>query len=196
MAIWRQPGGTGPDSYHKDTKTQRGIDLVGHGLDVKERAFQLYVQGLSFDDIAAEMEKSKMHVNRKTLIRWSKTEGWQARADQVKVEVKAKNDDRAVDRMAELLAQANKIKHDVVEALRSMPAPRSTGEGVNAFIQISRLIRELAPPTSVGGDAAAVIDRVLDVLLKHPKIGIVIEKYRDEVMAEIAKVLKSTKAEG
>jgi hypothetical protein len=164
---------------------------MGHGLDTKERAFQLYVQGLSFEDIAEQMDKGKMHVNRKTLVRWCKTEGWKARADAVKGEVRERNDEKSVDRMTALLAEATKIKSDVVEALRSMPAPRSTGEGVNAFIQISRLIRELAPPTAVGGDAAAIIDRVLDVLLKHPKIGIVIEKYRDEVMGEITKVLKA-----
>jgi hypothetical protein len=58
-------------------------------------------------------------------------------------------------------------------------------------VQISRLIRELAPARSVEGDAGALIDRVLDVLLKHPKIGIVIEKYRGEVMEEITKVLKA-----
>lgn len=166
---------------------------MGHGLDVKERAFQLYVQGLSFDDIAAEMDKGKMHVNRKTLIRWCKTEGWQVRAGKVKAEVEAKNDDRAVDRMTELLAEATKIKSDVVEALRSMPAPRSTGEGVNAFIQISRLIREMAPATSVEGDAGAMIDRLLDVLLKHPKVGIVLEKYKDDIVAGMAKVLKVEK---
>lgn len=155
----------------------------------------MYVQGLSFDDIAAEMDKAKMHVNRKTLLRWKKNEGWEARAEQVKVEVKVQNDEKAVDRMTALLAEATKIKSDVVEAMRAMPPPRSTGEGVNAFIQISRLIRELAPARSVEGDAGALIDRVLDVLLKHPKIGIVIEKYRGEVMEEITKVLVKGKGE-
>lgn len=163
---------------------------------MKERAFQLYVQGLSFEDIGKEMDRGKMHVNRKTLIRWCKTEGWKARAEQVKVEVKAKNDDKAVDRMAKLLERAERIQEDVAEALRGVPPVRSMGEGVNAFVQISRLIRECAPARSVEGDAGALIDRVLDVLLKHPKIGIVIEKYRGEVMEEIAKALKSSKAEG
>jgi hypothetical protein len=102
---------------------------MGHSLDVKERAFQLYVQGLSFDDIAAEMDKAKMHVNRKTLIRWCKTEGWQARAEKVKAEVEAKNDDKAVDRMTRLLALSEKIQSDVAKALKDIPKVRSVGEG-------------------------------------------------------------------
>lgn len=182
------PKSDGADA--SDVSVDDGRTLMGHGLDTKERAFQLYVQGLSFDDISAELDKGKMHVNRKTLIRWRKNEGWEARAAAVKTEVRERNDDKAVDRMTRLLAEATKIQNDVVKAMKGIAAPRSLGEGVNAFVQISRLIRELAPPTSVEGDAGALIDRVLDVLLKHPKIGMVIEKYRDQVMAEIAKVLK------
>jgi len=162
---------------------------MGHGLDVKERAFQLYVQGLSFEDIAGEMDKSKMHVNRKTLIRWCKVEGWKARADAVKGEVRERNDEKSVDRMTELLAQATKIKTDVVEALRSMPAPRSTGEGVNAFIQISRLIRELAPPTSVEGDAGALLDAVVKALSDDPKVKAVMESRIDFVREALRKAM-------
>lgn len=165
-------------------------------MDVKEKAFQLYCQGLSFDEIGKEMDKGKMHVNRKTLIRWCKTEGWRARAGQVKAEVEAKNDEKAVDRMTALLAEATKIKSDVVEALKLMPKPRSTGEGVNAFVQISRLIREMAPANGIGGDAQAMFDRILDVFLKHPKVSLVVDKYRGELMEELGKVLKDqTKAE-
>jgi hypothetical protein len=135
-------------------------------------------------------------------VRWSKKpdkktgQTWGERKGIVQGKAQEKNDEKAVDRMTELLAQATKIKSDVVEAMRAMPPPRSTGEGVNAFIQISRLIRELAPARSVEGDAGAVIDKVLDILLKHPKVGIVIEKYRDEILPELAKALKSSKAEG
>jgi len=101
-----------------------------------------------------------------------------------------------VDRMTRLLARAEKIQEDVAEALRDIPKVRSVGEGVNAFVQITNMIQKYAPTRTVEGDAGVVIDKLLNVLLKHPKVGIVIEKYRAELLDDMARALKSSKAEG
>ena len=175
---------------------------MGHDFNTKERAFQLWLEDLSFDEIARRMDEEKRHVNRKTLVRWSQKpdkktgKTWKDRKAEVQGKLQEKNDDRAVDRMTRLLARAEKIQEDVAEALRAIPKVRSVGEGVNAFVQITNMIQKYAPTRTVEGDAGVVIDKLLNVLLKHPKVGIVIEKYRTELLDDMARALKSSKAEG
>lgn len=162
---------------------------MSYSVDVKERAFQLFVQGASFDEIREETK-----VNKKTLIKWKKNEGWEARRDKILAEVKGKHDEQSVEIISELLDSAVDLYREVKADLREVSNFRTKEGGVAAYIQLTNLILKLQPPKKdiKVGD---VLSKVLKVLFDHPKIGLVLDKYKDEIVATINKELGKSEPE-
>lgn len=169
---------------------------MAHSLDVKERSFRLWVQGLSVDDIVAQLKRGGIRVNRKSILRWRKNEGWDERKKAVVSEVQKNTEREAADLMAEVLNDTAKLRELVLSQLQAAGPPKSIVGGVQAYVQLCNLLKEIAPAKVVDGDAGEVVRRILDVLFRHPKVGIVIEKYRDEILADIKRELKKTEGSG
>jgi hypothetical protein len=169
---------------------------MAHGTRVHALAQRLFVEGASFDEIVDRLGRDGVRVNRKTLMAWAKAENWDSAKKNVLQAVQDKNNSTAVDRWAQFLAGTETLRDDILQTLKELGRPRTVEGGVAALVQLTRMIKELSPRTTVDDDAGEVISTVLDVLFKHPKVGIVLEKYRDEIQAEIAKRLKTGKKNG
>lgn len=162
---------------------------MSYPIDVKEKAFQLYVQGASFDEIREET-----NVNKKTLLKWKRNEGWEARRDKILGDVKGKNDEQATEMLAKIFNSAVDLHKQVLEEIKESGAFRTKEGAVAAYMQLTNLILRLQPPKKElkVGD---VLGKVLKVLFDHPKIGLVLDKYKDEIVATINKELGKPDAE-
>ena len=158
---------------------------MSYSIDIKEKAFQLYVQHASFDEISEETG-----VNKKTLLRWKKNEGWEVRRDKILEEMQKKNDAKQVELLTELYDKTVELWRKTSEEVKEVLQFRTKEGGVAAYIQMANLILKLQPPKKELkiGD---VLEKVLKVLFDHPKIGLLLDKYKDEIVDEINKELGS-----
>uniref|UniRef100_A0A7C6ECG8 Terminase ATPase subunit N-terminal domain-containing protein n=1 Tax=candidate division WOR-3 bacterium TaxID=2052148 RepID=A0A7C6ECG8_UNCW3 len=155
---------------------------MAHGIDTKERAFQLYVQGLSFAEISQETK-----VNKKTLLRWKRNFGWDIRRDRIIQDVQKKSDKKQTEILSQLYDKTLSLWHQVTDELQATSF-RSKEGALNAYQMLTNLIIKFRPDSVELKDEA--LKRVFDVLFRHPKIGPLIEKHKDELLAEIDKELK------
>jgi transposase-like protein len=162
---------------------------MSYPVDVKEKAFQLYVQGASFDEI-----RDETNVNKKTLLKWKRNEGWEARRDKILEDVKDQNDEKAGEMLTKIYDSAVDLHKQVLAELKEGGIFRTKEGAVAAYMQLTNLILRLQPSNKElkVGD---VLDKVLKVLFDHPKIGIVLDKYKDEIVATINKELSKPDAE-
>lgn len=162
---------------------------MAYAVDVKERAFQLFVQGASFDEISADTK-----VNKKTLLKWKKREGWDARRDSILADAKEQSDQKQTEMLTRLYDATVDLYENVQKELKQIGTFRTKEGGVSAYVQLLNAILRLQPPKKElkVGD---VLGKVLKVLFDHPKIGIVLDKYKDEIVATINKELGKSDAE-
>lgn len=160
---------------------------MSYAIDVKEKAFQLYVQGASFDEISEETK-----VNKKTLLRWKKNEGWKVRRDKILEEMQKKGDAKQVELLTELYDKTLELWRETAEELKEVSVFRTKEGGVAAYIQMANLILRLQPPKKEL-KIDDMLEKVLKVLFDHPKIGLVLDKYKDEIVEGINKELQSTR---
>ncbi len=162
---------------------------MSYPVDIKEKAFQLYVQGASFDEIRDETK-----VNKKTLLKWKRNEGWEARRDKILEDVKDQNDEKSCEMLTKIYDSAVDLHKQVLAELKEGGMFRTKEGAVAAYMQLTNLILRLQPPKKEFkvGD---VLGKVLKVLFDHPKIGIVLDKYKDEIIDTINKELCKPEAE-
>jgi len=158
---------------------------MGYSIDVKEKAFQLYVHGASFDEISEETG-----VNKKTLLRWKKNEGWSVRREKILEEMQKKSDAKQVELLTELHSKTVELLRQTYDELKEAVSYRTTEGAVAAYIQLTNMILKLQPP---GKELKIddVLQKVLKVLFDHPKIGLVMDKYKDDIIDKINKEIGS-----
>ena len=158
---------------------------MSYAIDVKEKAFQLYVQHASFDEISEETG-----VNKKTLLRWKKNEGWEPRRAKILEEMQKKNDAKQIELLAELHVKTVELWRETCDELQEVLSFRTKEGGMASYIQLTNMILRLQPP-SKKLNIDDVLSKVLKVLFDHPKIGMVLDKYKDEIVEQINKELSS-----
>lgn len=163
---------------------------MGHGTSVHVAAQRLYLEGASFDEIVERLDQSGTHVNRKTLMGWAKKENWETAKRESLSLAQEKSKEKAADRWTRVLKQTEELRERVLLSLSQLSQPKTIEGGVSAVVQLTRLLKELSPKLGVEGDAGEAIGRAMRVMLKHPKVGLVVEKYRDEIAALIQAELK------
>jgi len=156
---------------------------VSYAIDIKEKAFQLFVQGASLEEISQETK-----VNKKTILRWKKNEGWAPRREKILEEIQAKNDTKQVEMMTQLYEMTVKLWQETSQELKEMSRFRTKEGAVAAYMQMANMIMRLQP-SKKEIKIDDVLGKVLKVLFDHPKIGIVLDKYKDEIVANIEKEL-------
>jgi hypothetical protein len=156
---------------------------MSYPIDVKEKAFQLYIQGASFDEIREETK-----VNKKTLLKWKRNEGWEVRRDKILEEMKDQNDEKAGEMLTKIYDDAVDLHRQILGELKCRGDFRTKEGAIAAYMQLTNLILRLQPPKKElkVGD---VLGKVLKVLFDHPKIGLVLDKYKDEIINTINKEL-------
>lgn len=158
---------------------------MGYSIDVKEKAFQAYVQGASFDEISEETG-----VNKKTLLRWKKNEGWSVRREKILEETQKKNDAKQVEMLTELHSKTVELLRQTYDELNEVVVFRTKEGAVAAYIQLTNMILKLQPPEKKL-KIDDVLQKVLKVLFDHPKVGLVMDKYKDDIIDRINKEIGS-----
>lgn len=158
---------------------------MGYSIDVKEKAFQAYVQGASFDEISEETG-----VNKKTLLRWKKNEGWGIRREKILEETQKKNDAKQVKLLTELHSKTVELLRQTYGELKEAVNYRTAEGAVAAYIQLTNMILKLQPPEKEL-KIDDVLQKVLKVLFDHPKVGLVMDKYKDDIIDKINKEIGS-----
>lgn len=158
---------------------------MGYSIDVKEKAFQAYVQGASFDEISEETG-----VNKKTLLRWKKNEGWSVRREKILEETQKKNDAKQVELLTELHSKTVELLRQTYDELNEVVVFRTKEGAVAAYIQLTNMILKLQPPEKKL-KIDDVLQKVLKVLFDHPKVGLVMDKYKDDIIDRINKEIGS-----
>jgi transposase-like protein len=156
---------------------------MAYSVDVKEKAFQLYVQGASFDEIVEET-----NVNKKTLLRWKRHEGWVPRKEKILEDMQKKNDEKQVELLADLLAKTTELLKQTYREIKEVGSFRTMEGGVAAYIQLTNMILRLQPQKKEM-KIDKVLGKVLKVLFDHPKIGLVMDKYKEDIIERINKEL-------
>lgn len=158
---------------------------MSYAIDVKEKAFQLYVQHASFDEISEET-----NVNKKTLLRWKKNEGWEPRRAKILEEMQKKNDAKQVKLLTELHSKTVELLRQTYGELKEAVNYRTAEGAVAAYIQLTNMILKLQPPEKEL-KIDDVLQKVLKVLFDHPKVGLVMDKYKDDIIDKINKEIGS-----
>lgn len=131
---------------------------MAHSREVRRRARERYVQGWSFRQIAGELD-----VGKTTLLRWADRDGWdEIREQQVAIE---------------------RGSRDLL--LRMLDAAQQSGDAQATFaaVHAARLAGvELGTPERAGPPPKKCAVILLDVLGKHPEIGPVVRRFRNEVV--------------
>jgi len=156
---------------------------MAYYIDIKEKAFQLYVQGASFDEIVEETK-----VNKKTLLRWKKREGWVPRKEKILEEMQDKNDEKQVELLADLMSKTSDLLKQTYREIKEVGSFRTMEGGVAAYIQLTNMILKLQPQKKEM-KIDDVLGKVLKVLFDHPKIGLVMDKSKDDIIEKINKEL-------
>lgn len=155
---------------------------MSHNIDTKERAFQLYVQGASFDDISKETKVAK-----KTLLRWKKNFGWDTRKNAILQSAQTKSDRKQAEILSQLYDKTVDLWNQVSGELNDIGF-RSKEGAVNAYQTLTNLIIKFRPDSTELKDEA--LKKVFGILFAHPKIGPLIERYKDELLTDINKELQ------
>jgi hypothetical protein len=159
---------------------------MAHSIDDKEKAFQFYCQGLSIDKIAQEVK-----VNRKTILRkgtgWKDNMGWDIRRDAIRKSVQSKVDQKQVDLLTQLYDKTLTLWNEIADDLNQMPFKSREG-AIAAYQNLTNLILKFMPQKQGLKDEA--LKKIFAILFSHPKVGPVIERYKDELLEAIDKELK------
>jgi len=152
------------------------------GIDTKEKAFQFFCQGTSIDKIAEEIK-----VNRKTILRWKNEYGWESRREKILADVHKKSDRQQADIIANLLSQTVELREEILESLKYLQFKSKEG-ALSAYQQLTNLIVKFTPERADIKDEA--LKKIFAILFSHPKVGPVIERYKDEIITSINKELQ------
>jgi transposase len=155
---------------------------MAHDLDTKEKAFGLYVQGSSMDDIGKECQ-----VNRKTVIRWKRSEGWDVRKQSIISKVQSKSDKKQVDFITDLYNQTVDLRNKILDQLDELHFKSKEG-AISAYQSLTNQMLKFMPQKQELKDEA--LKKIFTILFSHPRVGPVIEKYKDEILTAIDKELK------
>jgi len=131
---------------------------MAHSRDLRGRARALYIKGWSYRQIAEDLE-----VGKTTLLRWCDQEGW----DELRAQ------DRAIERESRALL------------LRMLGAAQESGDAqaTYAAVKAAKLAGiELGAPEPTGPSPKECAVIFIDTLARHPDIGPVVRKYRNEVI--------------
>jgi transposase len=159
---------------------------MAHSIDIKEKAFQLYCQGLSIDKIAQEVK-----VNRKTILRkgtgWKDSMGWDVRRDAIRQIVQSKTDQKQIDLLTRLHDKTLALWTEVTDELNQTQFKSKEG-AIASYQSLTNMMLKFMPQKQGLKDEA--LKKIFAILFSHPKVGPVIERYKDELLEAIDKELK------
>lgn len=110
-----------------------------HDAELREKAFHLWMEGHSYEDVARLCDVSKQ-----TVVRMSKGNKrfkelpWKIRRQRVTEQVQRKADDNLADRRTKLVAQVRKVRNSIWKQVMEREVGSAEG-GVHALVSLIRM---------------------------------------------------------
>jgi uncharacterized protein YjcR len=150
----------------------------------RQDAFRMWVEGRSYEEIAA-----KMNVAKGTVVRWAERDKWKVRADKIKLRANEKLDESLSSVRARLAKQIRKYRKHLGDQILNLEANSLEG-GVHAMVNLIRTEIQLLTPEKTPTDrieyAKNLVPRVVMTMVKllstNADIAAVIETKRAEII--------------
>ncbi len=149
---------------------------------LKERAFQLYVAGKTFQEIGEELGIPPSTINN-----WAWRGNWEARKSEILREAQKRVNEQIANAYSKVLISLNELWQTLYEKLQEFGPPEDFRTSMSAFLRLSELLLKYQ---TEGRDVREVVEKIFAVLIRHEKVGPVLLKYRDDILREIEKELK------
>lgn len=144
-----------------------------HKQDLHEQAFQLYLQGRSFEQIAAELKVAKS-----TIERWSKgnearkEKPWSERSSEIRSKAASVSDKRSAEKIAKLCTDLELLRADILEEQRHLPFKSREG-AVAAIRSLTDILAKMGPRQRLTSEDLTAI---WQIFLSDSDIGPVLRK--------------------
>lgn len=160
---------------------------------IKNRAYLLYSQYLSYENIAfklkAEFPDDCPKLRRQTVEAWSNRLSWEDRRDAIEQRIARRTDDKIVSRRVELLGSLRDIRERLVNQVIDKNLQAKSLEGaVNSLINLAKMELELSGerqtiPNKINIEKMMIV--LFDVLSEDPKLGKLLKERQDLLLQAI-----------
>lgn len=162
---------------------------MAYSIDVKERAFQLYCQGYSFQRIANVLAEDGTKVTRRTLIKWDKQYGWKVRKEKVQQEARKKIDESLSNELSELDTRLSDLQDDLFHELKEARIRTKEG-GVAALRQLMDLRKNLRGEKAIEENIDEVIGIIFEIFADDEVIGPKLKERQDIIVKKLEIAIK------
>jgi hypothetical protein len=164
---------------------------MAYTLEQREQAFILYAQGLSYDDVAAEMrQKNKKEcgkIKRQTISKWGLKYAWERRKKRVQKEVETQVDQTIVNDKLEVIGKLKIIRNDILDDVQRLAFKSKEG----AIYSLRTILKELGEMTGERGRYGfrGSIDRlvmiIFNVLGEDTRIAPILKERENYILQQI-----------
>jgi len=161
---------------------------MAYSHEVREEAFQLYCQGLNFQQIALRLsETAGGRIHRSTVTAWVHRYGWPERRLRLRRQVEKMADEKWAREAARLLSRLSCLREDILDAAAARPFKSAEG-AVRSLAAVQKVIGSLLMPRNDGitlDQLDAVMATVFQVLQQDEVLGPVLAERQEAVLARI-----------
>lgn len=159
-----------------------------HLRDLHESAFQLYLQGRSFEQIGRELKVAKS-----TIERWSKgnperkEKPWLERASDIRSKAATVTDKRAADQIAKLCNDLEQLRTDILSEVKNTSFKSKEG-AIGSVRSITELLAKMGPRQRLTSEE---LTEIWNIFLADPNVGPELRKtlVADRIVKKIDQLL-------
>lgn len=160
---------------------------MAYDISVKIRAYNLYLQGTSFDDISSTLCKEfEISIASTTVRNWADSENWEETRQKIRRNLRESAQDRMVGKMAELATKAETIQESLFNRMINESPKISSAEGAAyAWKTMSEFILKIHSSSQRDTSPLVVVQAMLDIFREIPAVSSAIERNWDRIKQEI-----------
>lgn len=159
--------------------------------DMREHAFILYAQGLSYQDVVTEMRKKFKKecrgLRQQTVAKWGSKYNWKRRRQRVQKEVATQVDQSIVNDKLEVIGKLKIMRNDIIEDIQQLGFKSKEG----AIYALRTILKEIGEMTGERGRYGfrGSIDRlvmiIFNVLGEDTRIAPILKERENYILQQI-----------
>ena len=163
---------------------------MAYPIEVKEYAFQLFAKGYSYEQIASETgQKFNIPLGVRTVKRWARQYGWYARKMQILEAARKKIDNALADELSKLETEVAELRRRILAEAEPLQI-RSKERALEIYLKLTDLLYKMQRDKGES-PVDSIVETIFAVLLEHPRLGPLIDKYKEEIIQKIEERLQS-----
>jgi len=162
---------------------------MAHSIDIKEKAFQLFCQGYSFQKISDLLAEDKTRVTRRTLMTWEKQYGWRVRKEKIQQVTRKKIDESLSNELSELDSRLSSLQDDLLCELKEVRVRTKEG-GVAALKQLMELRKNLRGEKAIEENIDEVIGLIFEIFADDEVLGPKLKERQDIIVKKLEIAIK------